>query len=143
MKDASTPQPIGLAYLIDDEAFDQKMYQRIISRTGLVRETKSFLAADHALEHLRAHPEEEVDAIFLDINMPRMTGFEFLETATEELGPTFAKVCIVMLTTSLDPGDRARAETFAVVKDFLNKPLKAEDVHHVAQLVEQNASATS
>lgn len=139
MSDQPAQPPIQLAYLIDDEAFDQKMYQRIIARTHLVGETRSFLAADHALDHLKTHPDEAVDAIFLDINMPRMTGFEFLEEATAELGPAFAKVCIVMLTTSLDPSDRARAERFDVVKDFLNKPLTAADVQHVAELVQQNA----
>lgn len=126
-----------LVLLIDDESVDQYLYQRIIERSGLVERTVSFMAADRALEHLRTHPEEEVDAIFLDINMPRMNGFEFLEQATKELGERFAKVCIVMLTTSLNPEDETHARSFPVVRDFINKPLTVEDVRRVAGLVRQ------
>lgn len=131
-------KPIKTAMIIDDEVFDQKIYRRTIERSGLVEELLSFYAADHAIEHLSIHHDLIVDAIFLDINMPRMTGFEFLDQAVARFGPKFAKVCIVMLTTSLDPKDMARAREFDVVKDFLNKPLSMEHVRHVAELVKQN-----
>ncbi len=67
--------------------------------------------------------------------MPRMNGFEFLEAAAERFGPQFAKVVVIMLTTSLNPGDRQRAEAFEVVREFLNKPLTVEDVIEVGRLV--------
>jgi CheY-like chemotaxis protein len=75
--------------------------------------------------------------IFLDINMPRMNGFEFLEAATERLGPEFAKIVVVMLTTSLIEKDRERAATFPVVRRFINKPLTVEHLQDVAQLFQQ------
>ena len=128
-------KPIQLALLVDDESFDQMMYKRIIERSGLVAEIMGFLAADHALEFLLNNPDRDIDVIFLDINMPRMDGFEFLEAATEQLGHDFAKVCVVMLTTSLNPSDERRAREFELVKDFLNKPLTLEDVRNVAELV--------
>ena len=140
MKDQPKQSRINLALLIDDEVIDQKMYMRIIKRSGMVAEVKGFLAADHALDYLQSNPHQTVDAIFLDINMPRMDGFEFLEAATATLGPRFAKVCIVMLTTSLDPSDYEKAGTFDVVKDFIDKPLTIDDVHHVAELVRQTSA---
>lgn len=130
-----TSKPIGLVVMIDDETFDQHIYKRILERSGLVERSLSFLGADLALEYFLAHPEEQIDAIFLDINMPRMDGFEFLEAATKTLGPNFAKVCIVMLTTSLDDNDRTRAMSFDIVRDFLNKPLTLEDVQRVADII--------
>ncbi|MEP5728361.1 MAG: response regulator [Sulfitobacter sp.] len=132
-----TNKPIKNAMIIDDEVFDQRIYKRIIARSGLVENLHSFLAADLALDYLSGHPDMVVDAIFLDINMPRMNGFEFLDQATAMLGPNFAKVCIVMLTTSLDPKDMQRAKEFEVVKEFLNKPLTTDHVAHVADLVSQ------
>ena len=135
MTDASPPYPIGTAMLIDDEVIDQKMYRRIIKRSGLVGKTLSFRGADHAFDYLRNHPDEQIDLILLDINMPRMSGFEFLERATHDLGPNFAKVCIVMLTTSLDPSDREYAESFDVVRDFLNKPLTIEHLQRIAAMI--------
>lgn len=137
MKDYPAPKPIPVAMIIDDETFDQKMYQRLIDRSGLVEKTLSFTAADHAFAYLKANPEEQIDLILLDINMPRMNGFEFLDAATRDLGPNFAKVCIVMLTTSLDPNDRDRAMQYDFVRDFLRKPLTLDDLTRLAELIAQ------
>ena len=127
---------IQTALLIDDEKIDQMMYRRVIERTGLVDELLSFQYAEEALDHLKASDRTPVDVIFLDINMPRMNGFEFLETATRELGPGFAKAVVIMLTTSLNPRDRERAATFPVVREYISKPLSADDVQDVAHMVQ-------
>lgn len=129
-------KPIKTALLIDDEEIDQRQYQRILNKSGLVEEVITFTYADDALAYLKRHPELVIDVIFLDINMPRMDGFEFLAAASGELGVGFAKVVVAMLTTSLNPGDQKRAEGFEVVKDFINKPLTVEHVERVAALLE-------
>ena len=126
---------IKKALLIDDTAIDQKLYRRILERSEIVEDVTSFSYADEALEFLISNRSAEVDVIFLDINMPRMNGFEFLEAAVEKLGETFTHVVIVMLTTSLNPADRERAEQFSVVRDFINKPLTLEHVRRAAELV--------
>lgn len=128
-------KPIKLAILIDDEKIDQRHYKRVLEKSGLVEEVLTFTYADHAFEYLKSDPEINVDVIFLDINMPRMNGFEFLEAATAEFGDTFAKIVVAMLTTSLNPDDRVRAESFTVVKDFINKPLTVEDLVHITTLL--------
>lgn len=117
--------------LIDDEKIDQMMYRRVIQRSGLVQTVLSFQYADEALEFLKGCPDMRFDAIFLDINMPRMSGFEFLERATAELGEDFAKAVVIMLTTSLDPRDCERARSFGVVKAFFNKPLTGDHLEQV------------
>ena len=126
---------IKKALLIDDTAIDQKLYRRILERSEIVEDVTSFSYADEALEFLISNRSAEVDVIFLDINMPRMNGFEFLEAAVEKLGETFTHVVIVMLTASLNPADRERAEQFSVVRDFINKPLTLEHVRRAAELV--------
>lgn len=130
------PAPLKNVLLIDDERIDQMMYRRVMDRSGLVGNVISFQYADEALDYLKRTDRERIDVIFLDINMPRMNGFEFLQRATEDLGAGFATAVVIMLTTSLDPIDVSRAKAHAVVKAFINKPLTVEHVHYVANLVD-------
>lgn len=120
--------------LIEDNNIDQMMYKRIIDRSGMVGTLQQYFYADEALEYLKSTKEPKPDLILLDINLPRMDGFEFLNAATGELGEEFCPV-VVMLTTSLDPNDMTRAKQHASVKEFINKPLTLELMRHLSALV--------
>jgi CheY-like chemotaxis protein len=82
-----------------------------------------------ALEFLKEHeanPGDLPDLIFLDINMPIMNGFDFLNEY-QNLSETIQKHCIIMmLTTSLNEDDRKRAIENKFVYSFMNKPLDKE-----------------
>ena len=67
--------------------------------------------------------------------MPRMNGLQFLEAASRQLGPGFAKIVVAMLTTSLNPSDQERALEFDAVKEFIHKPLTVEHVQKVAEML--------
>ena len=83
--------------------------------------------------------EIDIDLDFLDINMPRMSGFEFMEEVSARLCPTHKIVAIVMLTTSVDPGDWDRAMNYDPVHDIIVKPLDVDEDVRVADLVVQNS----
>lgn len=138
MSDVQT-KPIRRALLIDDEKMDQMLYKLVIDETGLIDELICFTYASDALTHLDASRATPPEVIFLDINMPRMNGFEFLEAATAKFGKAFAKIVVIMITTSLDPRDVERAAKFDVIRDYLNKPLTHEHVRHVVGLLEGRA----
>ncbi len=126
---------IKLAVLVDDDTIEHKLYTRVLEKSGLVDEIKSFYYADEFLEFLKGDDVPHIDVIFLDINMPRMTGFEFLETAASELGREYAKMVVVMLTNSLLPEERVRAETIDIVKMFLEKPLTIDNVQQISEML--------
>lgn len=133
MKDAPNG-PIDTLMLIDDSSFDQMIYRRISDKSGLVRNLIQFLDATEALAHLADPANTWPDLILLDINMPQMDGFEFLEAATEKFGVDLCPI-VVMLTTSLNPKDEQRAKSYDVVRDFLNKPLTHDQLHALCSLV--------
>lgn len=123
---------IGSLMLIDDNSIDQVLYKRIIDRSGLVTSLVQCNCAELALEKLRK--DQLPDAILLDINMPKINGFEFLDMAIEEFGGKFS-IVVIMLTTSLNPADSERAAQYEVVKDYFQKPLEIAQLERVSQLV--------
>jgi len=125
---------IGKLMMIDDNEVDQMLYKRIVSRSGLVGELVSFLDAEEALDYLRNPGTVAPDLILLDINMPGMDGFAFLDAVTGGFDISFVPV-VVMLTTSLDPADAERAQSYEVVRDFQNKPLTREMLAQFCEVV--------
>lgn len=127
--------PIKRLMMIDDSTFDQMIYQRIATKSGLVEHLLQFLDATDAIAYLADPETPNPDIILLDINMPRMDGFEFLEAVTQKFGVDICPV-VVMLTTSLNPKDEERAMSFQVVRDFLNKPLTQDQLRELCEMVD-------
>jgi CheY-like chemotaxis protein len=67
--------------------------------------------------------------IFLDINMPKMNGWEFLDAYSKLDVEKKGEIVIVMISTSLNPDDRQRAENHQEVKGFKDKYLTAESIN--------------
>lgn len=112
--------------LIDDDDIDNETHARVLRKSGCVNKITVFQYADEALTYLKSKPVNEVELIFLDVNMPRMNGFEFINAyeALEESAK--AQRTIVMLTTSTHPDDVLKAEAISAISEFRAKPLTPE-----------------
>lgn len=108
--------------LIDDNAADNFFHQYILKEAGFQDKITAIQSGAKALEYLKSK-EQENCLVFLDINMPGMTGWEFIEKYKELESGQKKGVVIVMLTTSLNPYDRNKANDIEVIDDFRNKPL--------------------
>ena len=73
------------------------------------------------------------DLVFLDINMPAMNGWEFLERYVQMETERNGEIIIVMLTTSLNPDDAMRANEMPCISGFENKPLSTDKLNRVLQ----------
>ena len=117
-------------FLIDDDGLVNFLNQEIIKDSYPDKNVRSFESATEALDTIRqiAHSSEELlpQLILLDINMPVMDGWEFLE-AFEQLPKRVSDNCkVVMHTSSIDPRDVEKAKTFQTVADYITKPLTAQ-----------------
>ena len=79
------PKATGLIF-VDDDNLDRKLYERLLERTEFTDGAMMFPYAQQALDYLKLPDRDVVNVIFLDINLPRMTGVEFLNAAIEQLG---------------------------------------------------------
>ena len=108
--------------LVDDDEDDNFYHQMVIEDMNITENIQVARNGIQALELLNDEENTPPELIFLDINMPRMNGWEFLEEYTQLEMSKKAKV-VAMLTTSQNPLDLKKAEQFASVKCFNSKPL--------------------
>ncbi len=127
--------------LIDDNEADNYFHTLAIKDASAANQIKSVTSGKEALEYLEKGREDPnlfpfPDLIFLDIKMPGLNGFEFLEKAIEsKLINTGKPIIVVMLTSSLNPDDKKTAEEkFAnEIKEYRNKPLTADMLKEIIE----------
>jgi CheY-like chemotaxis protein len=116
--------------LIDDDPINNLISSKIIAFFTDYNAI-SFTHAGEALEHLRAceqSGEEFPEFIFLDINMPEIDGWQFLEHF-EKLPAEVTETCsVIMLTSSIDVNDIEKSKKYRSVRDFISKPLTADNI---------------
>ena len=120
-----------VVYFIDDDILFLKLakYQcknYLACTSGIFYLHIAQDALETIIQKIDARTTDEYLEIFLDINMPGMTGFEFVDKL-EQLRPgKLDFVNIYLLSSSIDPFDLSKAEQKPIIKKFLQKPLKSE-----------------
>jgi len=108
--------------LIDDNYIDNFVTLKILESSHFANDIVVKRSAPEAIEALRTG-KVAPDVIFLDIRMPLMDGFEFLQEYDEIAIPHKEDIKIFMLSSSLDPADLKRSENNKYITQFLYKPL--------------------
>ena len=120
------PRKLNTILLVDDDEEDNYFHSIVINKLNIVNQIDVANNGLEALSYLKDGKNSLPDVIFLDLNMPKMNGWEFLEEYKLLSPEQKAKVLIVILTTSANPDDIRRAKEMEEVSGFSTKPLSAE-----------------
>jgi two-component system chemotaxis response regulator CheY len=118
-----------LVAFVDDDSIFQFTATRLLESAKLTRQILHFENGQEALDYLEknaSQPELLPDFLFLDINMPIVDGWMFLEDFEKLKSRMSKQFPIYMVSSSIDPRDMNRAREFAEVKDFVIKPVTIE-----------------
>ncbi len=120
--------------LIDDDDTTHFICENVIKEEEITQNFTGLKNGKQAIDFFRDLLKQNMKApelILLDINMPVMNGWEFLEAFSEEFKDKFPETRIYMLTSSLDPLDLTHSKNYENVIGYMNKPLIKERVEEL------------
>lgn len=118
--------------LIDDDEVNNLLFVRMVKHHRLMVSSSTSLNGKKALKKLDRIVQkggyEFPDIVIVDLIMPIMDGFEFLEAYQERFAEQYPDTRVFMVSTSIDPRDKQRAKEFDCVTNFISKPLSIDSL---------------
>lgn len=122
--------------VIDDDPIDHFLMQHILSGDDHFDKTTYTLYGSLVLDYIeenKSHPEKLPDAIFLDLNMPAFSGWDFLD-GYNQISPRVDKdIKVYIMSSSIRQVDMDRTSQYPFVKSFISKPLKQNTLREINQ----------
>ncbi len=115
--------------IIDDDSIVLLVQRKLLQRCDFNNPIFSFTRGEKALEYLKEENESQSFLIFLDINIPGMNGWQFLNEIKGLKGSH--NIYVIMVTSSIDNLDKEVAEKFQNVIGFMEKPLTVKDCERI------------
>jgi CheY-like chemotaxis protein len=125
---------------VDDDAITLMLCKKVIERASFSAEIitanngEEALALFHKLKN--QHSAKKPQLIFLDLNMPIMGGWEFLDNFTSAEYQEFNHIGIIVLSSTINPEDLIKAKKYPVVIDFLSKPISKNMLEYLKEKFE-------
>ncbi len=113
---------------IDDDPITLMLCKKVISKSSFSDEIITSQNGEEALHYFNTIKQNEdknhyPQLIFLDLNMPVMGGWEFLDYFTSAEYSDFSSTKVIVLSSTIDPEDLEKAKKYPMVIDFLSKPI--------------------
>ncbi|QEM05632.1 response regulator [Mucilaginibacter sp. P25] len=128
--------------LVDDDEINNFISIKLIKKALLNTEIMACLNGKYAIEQLsdiqRKDPNKLPDYILLDINMPIMNGWEFLDEYKRLNLDPLGKSKIYIISSSVFSNDINKARSYPLVKDFISKPLNVEKIKELFEVAAEN-----
>jgi CheY-like chemotaxis protein len=117
--------------IVDDDDIYKYSIKRTLKNKELTKKILTFSNGEEAINFMieNLNKENELpDVIFLDINMPIMDGFQFMEEYVKIKPIVGKKILIYMVSSSIDSHDIKRAKSISEVSDYLIKPISPNEL---------------
>lgn len=124
---------IELVLVVEDDPISSYVINLALRQHEAFLECAELRNGQVAIDYLAENGKASPDLILLDINMPVMDGWDFLEKFSEM--SVSKDIPVVMLTSSINPDDIEKAKSHQLVKGFLSKPLNREKLDEVLTFI--------
>jgi CheY-like chemotaxis protein len=124
--------------LLDDDELGNNLVSLVFKESGLVETFTIFTNGWETLEYLEKlelQGAQFPDLILVDLKMPEMDGFEFIERYSKQYRTVHSDTNLVILTSSIREKDKSQALTTAHVSAYIHKPLTTEKINSLCELV--------
>jgi CheY-like chemotaxis protein len=128
--------PYPNIFLIDDDPICMFLTRKMISSASFHSDVTEFHDGQAAIRHLGAIAEKThllPDIIFLDLHMPILDGWGFLDEFSLLYPSLKKKITLFIVSSSISPNDIARSKCYLQVEDYLVKPLDPEQLKTIFQ----------
>ncbi|MBP6586110.1 MAG: response regulator [Flavobacterium sp.] len=133
---------LDLILCVDDDPITLMLCKMVIAKSSFASEIITAQNGEEALNYfddlklnnLGAEIKKYPSLVFLDLNMPVMDGWEFLDHfSKEEYTSAFKNTKVIVLSSTIDPNDIEKSKTYPMVLDFLSKPITKEIVENLKE----------
>jgi CheY-like chemotaxis protein len=122
---------------VDDDMVTLAIFKRILSKAQTIEKIETALNGQEALDLLLNMQQHQItlpDIILLDLNMPVLDGWGFVEKFQREFQSNKSDLKIMIVTSSIDPEDQNRAKQYDFIVDYVTKPFGVEFLGKLNQL---------
>lgn len=132
---------MDLLLCVDDDPITIMLSKMVLTRAAYAKEIITAQNGEEALQYLDSLLESTASStpslIFLDLNMPVMGGWEFLDAFSHDKYRTvFASCKVIVLSSTIDPKDIEKSKSYSMVLDFMPKPISKDLLEQVNQLLQ-------
>ena len=130
--------------IVDDDSIYQYAMRKDLQSLEMEKELLFFNDGEEAMNFMTANlidTKSLPDIIFLDINMPIMDGFQFMEHFVQLKPRLGKKITVYMVSSSIDPEDIKRAEAISEISDYLIKPVNLGELRELVIKLKQSGNS--
>jgi len=130
---------LDIILCVDDDPITLLLSRKVITKASFSNEIITAQNGEEALHYFNTLTQTNLDTksnklpqlVFLDLNMPIMNGWEFLDLFSSPDYSNFNNTKVIILSSTIDPEDIKKAKTYPMVVDFLSKPITSTMLEYV------------